>query len=145
MDTTGSEMPMHDDDEAHASRAVVAIQRGAIAEVRREIVEIKDDANRLETRVDLHEGHIADLRERTARAEGHLDHLGQAYNRAATVATAQVMTDLEVRKTGAIAELKERGAAARHRRAIARELIFKGIAILMGVWAIVSSLIAARC
>jgi hypothetical protein len=133
-------MPVRDARDETTEGVVVAIQHAASAEIR-----LDDRIDRVESRVDEHDRRLGDLRERSARVEGAVLHLSSAYERAANVATASVMTDLEVRKSGALADIKERSDISSHRRAIARELVFKGIALLMGIWAIVSSLIAAKC
>lgn len=139
-------MSERDDPEGEpVSGVVLAIQRGAAAEIRRDVADVKRDVNRLENRVDSHEEHIADLRESHARIGGEVGHLVRHYERAITVTTAQVMTDLDVRKAGALAEIKERGADSDQRRAIRRELVFKAIAVVMGLWAIVSSMLATKC
>lgn len=124
---------------------VVAIQRASIAEVRRDVEGIRDDTGRIERRVDEHERSIGELRERNARVEGEVTHLARAYERAAAVATTQVMTDLEIKKADALAQIRDRGLDRKHSRAVRRELIFKGITIAMGVWALLYSILQSRC
>ncbi|HKQ65973.1 MAG TPA: hypothetical protein VJZ73_13245 [Methylomirabilota bacterium] len=124
---------------------VVAIQRAPIAEVRRDVQDVRADVVRLEVRVEDHDQHIGDLRERTALTEGRVEHLVDAYQRAANVVASQATADAEVRRAGAVAEIRERERQGKHRRTIQRELIFKAITVAMGLWAIVSSILAARC
>ena len=124
---------------------MVAIQRASVAEVRRDLAELRDDTGRIERRVDDHAEKIADLREGHARVAGEVTHLVRAYERAATVATSQVLTDLEVKKADALAEIKDRGLDRRHRRVVRRELIFKAVTIAMGLWALLYSMLQSRC
>lgn len=138
-------MPERDDREDPGGGVVVAIQRASVAEVRRDLAELRDDTGRIERRVDDHAEKIADLREGHARVAGEVTHLVRAYERAATVATSQVLTDLEVKKADALAEIKDRGLDRRHRRVVRRELIFKAVTIAMGLWALLYSMLQSRC
>lgn len=138
-------MAARDDQDDDSGSVIMAVRRAEGAELRRGMAEVRSDIDRIEERVDVHTEHIGDLRESHARIDGEVRHLVRAYERAATVATAQVMTDLDVRKADALAEIKERGAEGEHKRSIRRELAFKLITVLMGLWAIVSSMLAARC
>ena len=126
-----------------AKTARTALRR-AVDSVDERVDRVDDWIARVDERVDELADRIGDIREDHARMSGEVKHLVMAYEKAATVSTAQVMTDIEVRKAAAIAEIENRTAMAVHRRAIMRELIFKAIAIATGIWAIVSSLIAAR-
>jgi hypothetical protein len=142
---------------------VAAVQRGAIAEVGRRVDDVErdvrqldgrvvrfearvdEDTGRIEARVDDHAERIADLRESHARVDGQVKHLVKAYERAATVATSQVLTDLEVRKADALAEIRDRGLDRKAKRAVWRELAFKLIAIGMGLWALVAAFLQSKC
>lgn len=149
-------MPRRDDqgesDESRESVVVSAVQRGAVAEVRRDVAALDRRADRIEIRIDKVEErvdvaseHVDTLRERHARLEGQVSHLTEAYQRAASVATAQVMTDLEIRKSDALAQIKDRGLERKHGRAIRRELVFKAVTIAMGLWALLYSMLQSRC
>jgi septal ring factor EnvC (AmiA/AmiB activator) len=123
----------------------MAVQRASISEVRREVEDLRDDTARIERRVDDHADKIGDLRESHARVTGEVTHLVRAYERAASVATTQALTELEVRKADALAAIRDRGLERKHRRAVSRELIFKAVTIAMGLWALVYSMLQARC
>ena len=138
-------MPGERDPDDPRSSAAAAIQRVQIAEVRGDVQEVRADVVRLEVRVDDHDKRIGDLREKAALTEGRVLHLVGAYERAATVATSQATTDLEIRRVAAVADIRERERGSKYRRAIWRELIFKAITVAMGLWAIASSILAARC
>lgn len=135
----------HDDRDRRADGVVVAVQRASIAEVRRDVADLREDTDRIERRVDDHAQRIGDLREGHARVSGEVSHLVRAYERAATVATTQVLTDLEVKKADALAEIKDRGLDRKLKRQVRRELAFKAITIVMGLWALVYSMMQARC
>lgn len=130
-------MPNPEDDERGEGviRAVHRVERA----------ELRSDIDRLERRVDGQGDQIAVLREGHARIDGEVKHLVRAYERAATVATNQVLTDLEVRKADALAQIKDRAADRRQHRVIAKELIFKGIAIVMGLGTVLYGLLSSRC
>lgn len=138
-------MPRHDDESNREGVVVAAVQRGAIAEVRRELDSLERRADRTDVRIDKLDEHVDDLRTGHARLEGQVEHLSAAYQRAATVATAQVMTDLEVRKADALAQIKDRGLERKHSRAIRREMAFKAIAIAMGGATLLYSILQSRC
>lgn len=139
-------MPGHDDrDDDRGSGVVVAIQRGAIAEVRRDVEGLRDDTGRIERRVDDQEKTLDDLRVRQARTEGEVSHLTRAYERAATVATSQVLGDLEIKKAEALDVIRQRSLDKKHSRAVRREFIFKAIALGSGGVALLYSLLQARC
>jgi len=139
-------MPGHDDrDDDPGGGVVVAIQRASVAEVRRQVTDLRGDIERVEERVDDNTDKIYTLGERQARTEGEVAHLVRAYERAATVATSQVMTDLEVKKADALERIKQDGLDRKHRRAVRRELIFKAVTVAMGIWALVQTILASRC
>lgn len=147
-------MPPRDDDDDSAP--VGAARRGAIAETNRKVSDLRRDVDRLEERHDEDTGRIerqlesqavllGDLREGHGRVAGELSHLVRAYERAATVATSQVMTDLEVKKADALAEIKDRGLDRKHRRAVRREFLFKAIAIATGGVTLLYAALQSRC
>lgn len=134
----------------------MAIQRASLAEVRREVGEVREEVDKLEERVeehtdrihvrlDDHHEKIAILRERHARIDGEVQHLVRAYERAASIAASQALADLEIRKVGALEQIKQDGLDRKHSRAIRRELIFKAITIAMGLWALLQTMLASRC
>lgn len=121
---------------------------GIAAEVRRlgaRMDELREDGLRVEGRVIELEDRVGDLRESTARNAGALEHLAKSYERAASVATEQVLTDLEVKKADALSEIKERDADRELKRNIKKELATKIFAIAMGLWAIIASVLSAKC
>lgn len=139
-------MPGHDErDDDPGGGVVVAMVREVRGDVERLEGRVEDNTERIHRRLDDHQEHIGDLRESNARIDGEVRHLVRAYERAATVATSQVMTDLEVRKADALAEIKDRGLDRKHRRAVRRELIFKAITIAMGLWALLQTMFTSRC
>lgn len=140
-----SEMPGHDDRDDDRGAVVVAVQRGAIAEVRRDVEDLRDDTGRIERQVERHERTIDDLSQRQARIEGEVSHLTRAYERAATVATTQVLADLEIKKADALDLIKQRSLDKKHSRAVRREVIFKAIALGGGGVALLYSLLQTRC
>lgn len=147
-------MPGKDDDETPGGGVVVAVNREAKtgrSAIRREVDALDERVDRVdhwigrvEDRVSELGDRIGEVREDHARMAGEVSHLVRAYEKAAEVSQAQAMTDLEVRKAGALAEITNKTEQLAHRRAIIRELAFKAIAVAMGIWAIISALIAAR-
>ncbi len=141
-------MAQNDDD--HSGAVVVAIRGAVGAELRRDlgelderVSEVDEKVGRLDERVDYHERHISDLRVSHAETSGQVRYLVTAYENTARIVTTQAVTDLEVRKAQALSEIKDREDARANRRAIIRELAFKAIAIAMGLWAIISSIISS--
>lgn len=123
----------------------MAVQRASVAEVRREVAEVRESSQRIERRVDDHAEKIADLRESQARTDGQVTHLVRAYERAATVATTQVLTDLEVKKADALALIEDRALERKHRRAIVRELLLKTITLAMGGGSVIYAILRSGC
>jgi hypothetical protein len=139
-------MPGRDDrDDDPGGGVVVAIQRVKIAEVHKDVRELDERIDQVEEDVRENTGRIADLRVAQARTEGHVAHLVSAYERAASVATSQVLTDLEVKKADALARIKNEVLEKKHRRAIRREFLFKLIAMGSGGAALLWSIIQSRC
>lgn len=93
------------------------------------------DRDDIADRLERVEEHVGDLRERQGRIEGQVVHLTGAYQRAADVATKQVLTDLEVKKAGALADIADRKQSRKQRR----ELAIKGVAVITGLFAIISA------
>jgi len=84
---------------------------------------------------------VGDLREDVAKLEGQMGILVSSYERTAAQAAANAAAELEIRKANALAEIVERKASGAARR----QVLLKLAAILTGVWAIVSSMLASRC
>jgi predicted nucleic acid-binding Zn-ribbon protein len=134
-------MPARDRDDASG----VGVGSRATAELRRELAEARDDNVRLEERIVELERQVADLREEHGHLTGEMKHLVRAYERTSESMQAHTQVDLEIRKSNAMAEIAQRGADAKAKRLIRRELAFKAITIAMGLWGILQLVLKARC
>lgn len=121
--------------------------RGALARAvrRAETAEIRRDVNRLEERVDEHDSAITDLRVDGARRDGQIAHLAGAYDRAANLVAQRAADDLELDKARQLAAIRQGEKDAEMKREVRKQLIFKLLAIGMGIWAIVSAALAHKC
>lgn len=129
---------MPDDDRDESGPTLRAFHRLEAAELRR-------DVDRVDRRVESHEKRLDDLGEGHARVSGEVQHLARAYERAASIVVSQANSDLEIRKARELADIRDRSASAKQRRVIHKELVFKAMVLVMGAWAIVSSMMASRC
>jgi multidrug resistance efflux pump len=130
-------MPIPDDDSGGG---------GFVQSLRRaEISELRGDVERIERRLDEESRHLGNLREEAARVAGEMKHLVRAYERQAELANEQAMSELEVRKSTALAEIKERSLAAKHNRMVWRGVVFKLLAIASGGGGLLWAMLKARC
>lgn len=103
------------------------------------MTELRADVDRMREELDSLTGQISTDRPKLARIEGELAHLVRAYERAASVATSQVLADLEIRKTGQMAEAEAKREARKDRRQLVAKLAATG----SGLFAIISAMISA--
>lgn len=107
--------------------------------------ELRKNIVRLDERIDDLGKDIVEVRESVARLEGGMDHLVGAYHRTAEFAAQQASAELELRKSERLADIADKADEHKLRREVKRELLFKCMAVLTGLWAIIASALAAKC
>lgn len=118
------------------------IPDGVVADVQREVTgELRRDVDRHETKLDGHGNRIGDLGAQVGRLEGEVRMLVIAYERTTSLAIGQATSDLEVRRTQELAVIEDRTLRIKHRREIAIKLL----ALLTGLWGILSAVLAHQC
>lgn len=120
--------------------------------VRRDVNELRDDVERLDRhsdRLDARVDHLDEIsassREAIGKLQGEMSLMGVSYQRIAEITTTGVITDLEIKKQAALAEIRERTEKGKARRKLLGELLFKGIAIAMGAWGLLYAALSKGC
>ena len=120
--------------------------------VRRDVDELRSDVDRhdrrfdrVDTRVDRLDEASGDTREAIGKLQGEMAMMGVSYQRIAEITTKGLMTDLDIKKQVALAEIRERADKGKARRKLLGELAFKAIAIAMGLWALIYGALAKGC
>lgn len=147
-------MPERDDskDEHGGGGVVMAIQRASVAEVRRDMEDLREDTGRLERhvdRLDVRVDHLDQVsgsnREAIGKLQGEMSLMTVSYQRIAEITTKDVLGDMEIKKQSALAEIRERAEAARARRKLRADIVYKVLAIAMGIWGLVQAALAKGC
>jgi chromosome segregation ATPase len=114
------------------------VHRRIDEEVHRRIDSIDEDVSR--NRDDLIEVHKA-----VARLEGHLEHYGTWSTQQSEWAMRAAAAELEMRKAERLASIKDTSEDRAAKRVLWKEGGLKLLVVLMGLWAIVSSILARKC
>jgi hypothetical protein len=118
------------------------IPDGAVDEVQREVTgELRRDVERHEHKLEGHSDRIGDLAAQLGQVKGEVRLLVMHYERTTALVVQQAASELEVRKTQELAVIEDKALRIKHRREVAIKLL----AVLTGLWGILSALLAHRC
>ena len=106
--------------------------------------QVAGDVRDVHLRIDVLSSRLAQMAESTAAVVGKLDVLMQDREEISVVRLETARTELEIRKSRAIAEVGEDRAQRAHRRKIMLRVLAGALAGVSAVWAAVSTLLLAR-